>query len=120
MAVAIEVIRAEQAPQEPWRIAADQKAPGQARKVHPISLVLDGWSRGKAAAFADVGRQTLKRCAIGSSTSTRVVSLRPNAHIARKTALADAEPGRGTVQHQRPETHDVRWTPARCRITPPG
>ena len=60
MAAAIKVIRAEHAPQELWRIAADLKDPGQARKVHAISLVLDGWSRGKAAAFADVGRQTLR------------------------------------------------------------
>ena len=60
MAAAIKVIRAEHVPQELWRIAADLKDPGQARKVHAISLVLDGWSRGKAAAFADVGRQTLR------------------------------------------------------------
>ncbi len=51
---ALKVIRAEQVPQELWRIAADLKDPEEVRRVYATSSIFDGWSRGKAAAFADL------------------------------------------------------------------
>jgi transposase len=42
------------------RIASNLKDARQVRRVEAISLVMDGWSRAKAAAFACVDRQTLR------------------------------------------------------------
>src|SRR3954464_9220647 len=42
------------------RIASNLKDARQVRRVQAISLVMDGWSRAKAAAFACVDRQTLR------------------------------------------------------------
>jgi len=36
------------------------KDAGQARRVHAIPSVMDGWSRARAAAFACMDRQTLR------------------------------------------------------------
>ena len=42
------------------RLAASSKDAGYSRRLQSISLVIKGWSRAKAAAFADVDRQTLR------------------------------------------------------------
>jgi hypothetical protein len=41
-------------------IASNLKDARQVRRVQAISLVMDGWSRAKVAAFACVDRQTLR------------------------------------------------------------
>ena len=56
----MKVTRDEHTAQELRRIASDMKDAGQARRVQAISLVMDGWSRARAAAFACVDRQTLR------------------------------------------------------------
>src|SRR6185369_6620558 len=42
------------------RIASNVKDARQVHRVQAISLVMDGWSRAEAAAFACVDRQTLR------------------------------------------------------------
>ena len=59
MGAAVKVTREEHTPQELWRLAAALKDAGHARRVQAISFVLDGRSRGEAAEFAGVDRQTL-------------------------------------------------------------
>jgi putative transposase len=60
MAVPVKVTREEHTSQELRRLAADLKDAGHARRLRAISFVLDGWSRGEAASFANVDRQTLR------------------------------------------------------------
>jgi transposase len=60
MGTPLKVTREEHTAQELRRIASDLKDAGQARRVHAISFVMDGWSRARAAAFACVDRQTLR------------------------------------------------------------
>ena len=60
MGAPVKVTRDEHTAQELRRIASDMKDAGQARRVQAISLVMDGWSRARAAAFACVDRQTLR------------------------------------------------------------
>src|SRR3954451_21627627 len=60
MAAPVKVTREEHAAQDLRRLGADLKDAGHARRLQAISFVLDGWSRSEAAAFADVGRQTLR------------------------------------------------------------
>src|SRR5580698_9329202 len=54
MAAPVKVTREEHTAQDLRRLAADLKDAGHARRLQAISFVLDGWSRGEAAAFADV------------------------------------------------------------------
>jgi hypothetical protein len=56
----VQVTQDEPAAEDLRRIATGLKDAGQARRVQAISLVMDGWSRAKAAAFACVDRQTLR------------------------------------------------------------
>ena len=56
----VQVTRDEPAAEDLRRIATGLKDAGQARRVQAISVVMDGWSRAKAAAFACVDRQTLR------------------------------------------------------------
>jgi Winged helix-turn helix len=58
MAGPVKVTREEHTSQELRRLAADLKDAGHARRLQAISFVLDGWTRGEAAAFANVNRQT--------------------------------------------------------------
>src|ERR1700761_98701 len=60
MGAPVKVTRYEHTAQELRRIASDMKDAGQARRVQAISLVMDGWSRARAAAFACVEQQTLR------------------------------------------------------------
>jgi transposase len=54
------VTRDEFSADELQRLAAATKDAGYCRRLQSISLVMQGWSREKAAAFADVDRQTLR------------------------------------------------------------
>jgi transposase len=56
----VQVTRNEHTAEDLRRIATGLKDAGQARRVQAISVVMDGWSRAKAAAFACVDRQTLR------------------------------------------------------------
>jgi putative transposase len=56
----VQVTRDEHTAEDLRRIASDLKDAGQARRVQALSVVMDGWSRAKAAAFACVDRQTLR------------------------------------------------------------
>ena len=60
MGTPLKVTREEHTAQELRRLASDMKDAGQARRVHAISFVMDGWSRARAAAFGCVDRQTLR------------------------------------------------------------
>ena len=60
MAAPVKVTRDEHTARELWRLAAELKDAGHARRLQAISFVLEGWSRGDAATFADVDRQTLR------------------------------------------------------------
>jgi hypothetical protein len=60
MGTPLKVTREEHTAQELRRLASDMKDAGQARRVHAISFVMDGWSRTRAAAFGCVDRQTLR------------------------------------------------------------
>jgi len=60
MAVPVKVTGEEHTSQELRHLAADLKGAGHARRLQAISFVLDGWTRGEAAAFANVDRQTLR------------------------------------------------------------
>ena len=56
----VKITRDEYTPQDLRRIAASMKDASHARRLQAISFVLDGWSRSRAAEFADVDRQTLR------------------------------------------------------------
>ena len=56
----VQVTRGEHTAEDLRRIASALKDAGQVRRVQATSLVMDGWSRAKAAAFACVDRQTLR------------------------------------------------------------
>lgn len=60
MGTPLKVTREEHTAQALRRLASDMKDAGQARRVHAISFVMDGWSRVRAAAFGCVDRQTLR------------------------------------------------------------
>jgi transposase len=60
MGAPVKLARDEYTAQELQRIASDVKDAGQARRVQAISLVMDGWSWARAAAFACLDRQTLR------------------------------------------------------------
>lgn len=60
MGAAVKVTREEHGPKDLRRLAADLKDAGHARRMHAIAFVLDGWSRGRTAEFANVDRQTLR------------------------------------------------------------
>jgi hypothetical protein len=62
MGLPVQVTRDEHTAEDLRRIATGLKDAGQARRVQAISLVMDGWSRAKAAAFACVDRQTFRDC----------------------------------------------------------
>jgi transposase len=57
---AVKVTRVSHSGQELRRMALGMKDAAQARRVQAVSLVVDGWSRGKAAEFVCVDRQTLR------------------------------------------------------------
>ena len=58
MGLPVAVMRDSHTVQDLRRIASDLKDASQVRRVQAISLVMEGWSRAKAA-FACVDRQTL-------------------------------------------------------------
>jgi hypothetical protein len=60
MTLPVKITRAEHTPQDLRRMAASLKDAGHARRLQAISFVLEGWSRSRAAEFADVDRQTLR------------------------------------------------------------
>jgi transposase len=60
MGAPVKVTREEHTAKDLRRMAADLKEAGHARRVQAIAFVLDGWSRGQAAEFANVDRQTLR------------------------------------------------------------
>ena len=60
MGAAVKVTREEHGPKDLPRLAADLKDAGHARRMQAIAFVLDGWSRGRTAEFANVDRQTLR------------------------------------------------------------
>src|SRR5664279_1965927 len=60
MGSAVRVTRDNHTAQELRRMASEMKDAAQARRMQAISFVMDGWSRGEAAEFACVDRQTLR------------------------------------------------------------
>src|SRR5690348_12303356 len=60
MGSAVAVTRNSHTAQDLRHIASNLKDARQVQRVQAISLVMDGWSRAKAAAFACVARQTLR------------------------------------------------------------
>ena len=60
MGAPLKVMRAEHTPQELRQMASEMKEAAQARRVQTISFILDGWTRGEAAEFACVDRQTVR------------------------------------------------------------
>ena len=60
MGSAVRVTRDNHTALELRRIASEMKDAAQARRMQAISFVMDGWSRGEAAEFACVDRQTLR------------------------------------------------------------
>lgn len=60
MGTPLRVTRDEFSSDDLHRLAAASKDAGYSRRLQSISLVMQGWSRAKAAAFADVDRQTLR------------------------------------------------------------
>jgi len=59
MGSAVAVTRDTHTAQDRRRIASTLKDARQVQRVQAISLVIDGWSRAKAAAFTCIDRQTL-------------------------------------------------------------
>ena len=60
MGAPVKLTREEHTPTDLWQLAGALNDAGHARRVQAISFVLSGWPRSKAAAFADVDRQTLR------------------------------------------------------------
>src|SRR5664279_1330002 len=60
MGVPLKVTRAEHLPQELRQMASEMKDAAQARRVQTVSFIMDGWTRGEAAEFACVDRQTVR------------------------------------------------------------
>lgn len=60
MGAPLALTRVEHTPQELRRLASEMKDAAQARRVQTISFIIDGWTRGEAAEFACVDRQTVR------------------------------------------------------------
>ena len=95
MAAPVKVTRADHTARELRQKAAELKDAGQARRLQAISFVLDRWSRGEAAAFAAVDRQTL-RDGVERYNEAGVSGLATLTSPGRPRT-ADAEAGRGAV-----------------------